>query len=207
MTTGTEAITGAPRPLAVRLGVANLIGIAAALFSLLYWVSDLIEANQGGFSTGQLWLTLVAEAAVPPIVIGLWWVRRDRLGRLGAVSAWAYAYAFVFFTFTVVYALVDGTPDYAALSDELGSLMTLHGLVMLLAGVGFGVATIRARTSVASGYLLAAGVVLVAASQAAPEGVQLVAAGVRDLGIGLMGVALLRSRQGAGSGESGIFRW
>ena len=36
-----------------------------------------------------------------------------------------------------------------------------------------------------------AGVVLVAATQSAPEGVQLVAAGVRDLGFAGMGAALL----------------
>lgn len=184
-----------------RRGVAAL-GLAAAVFSLLYWLSDLIESSQGGFSTGQLWLTLVAEVAIPPIVLGLWWVQRDRLGRLGSVSAWAYAYAYSFFTFTVVYALINGTPDYDALSDDLGLLMTVHGAVMLLAGVGFGIAVARAQVLPAwTGYTLAAGVVLVVATQGAPEGVQLVAAGVRDLGVGAMGLALFgvrkRSTRGA----------
>jgi hypothetical protein len=36
-----------------------------------------------------------------------------------------------------------------------------------------------------------AGVVLVAATQGAPEGLQLVAAGMRDLGFAAMGAALL----------------
>lgn len=182
-----------------RRGVV-VLGSSAAVFSLLYWVSDLIEASQGGFSDGQLWLTLIAEAAIPPIVIGLWWVQRGRMGRLGTVSAWAYAYAFVFFTFTVVYALVDGTPDYDALSDDLGLLMTLHGAVMLLAGIGFGVAVARAGVLPAwTGYALAVGVVLVVSTQGAADGVQLVAAAVRDLGIGAMGVALLLHPAAAGS--------
>jgi hypothetical protein len=38
------------------------------------------------------------------------------------------------------------------------------------------------------------GVVLVALTQRMPEGVQLVAAGVRDLGFAGMGAAILRSR-------------
>lgn len=175
-----------------RRGMASLIGWAAVVFSALYWISDAIEASQGGFSDGQLWLTLVAEAAIPPIVIGLWWVQRDRLGRLGAIAAWAYAYAYVFFTFTVIYALVDGTPDYDALTDDLGAVMTLHGAVMLLAGIGFGVAVARAGILPAwTGWTLAVGVVLVVATQGAPDGVQLVAAAVRDLGVGAMGAGLI----------------
>ena len=46
----------------------------------------------------------------------------------------------------------------------------------------------------------AIGVVLVVVSQGSPEGVQLIAAGVRDLGIGAMGIALLR-RGGLGAGS------
>lgn len=48
------------------------VGATALLFSLAYFVSDAIEAAQGGFSTGQLALTLVAEAAIPFFVIGLY---------------------------------------------------------------------------------------------------------------------------------------
>ncbi len=174
-----------------------LIGWAAIAFSVLYWLSDLIEVSQGGFSSGQLWLTLIAEAAIPPVVIGIWWLQRDRLGRLGALSAWAYAYAFVFFTFTVVYALVDGTPDYDALTDDLGLSMTLHGAIMLLAGIGFGVAVARAGLLPAwTGYTLAVGVALVVATQTGGDGIQLVAAAVRDLGIAAMGAALLERRGG-----------
>lgn len=189
-----KARTAHPRWPALGARGSVLLGLAAAVFSALYFLSDVIEASQGGFSDGQLWLTLVAEAAIPPIVLGLWWVQRDRVGRLGAISAAAYAYAFVFFTFTVVYALVDGTPDYDALGDDLGLLMTLHGAVMLVAGVGFGIAVARGGALPAwTGYALAVGVVLVVAAQGAPEGMQLVAAAVRDLGIGAMGLALVRS--------------
>ena len=52
-----------------RSSAAVHVGWLALTFSALHSVSDLIEAIQGGFSTGQLWLTFVAEAAVPFVVI------------------------------------------------------------------------------------------------------------------------------------------
>jgi hypothetical protein len=171
------------------------IGLAALSFSALYFLSDAIEALQGGFSTPQLLLTLVAEAAIPFIVVGLYLVQRPRIGHLGLISALAYAYAFVFFTGTVVYALLNGTADYSALSDDLGVLMSAHGAVMVLAGIGFGLAVIRARLLPAwTGVRLGAGVVAVAATQSAPEGAQLAAAAIRDLAFAGMGLALLSGR-------------
>ena len=105
----------------------------------------MVETRHGGFSDGQLWLTLVAEAAIPIFVVGLAVAARPRIGRLGEWSAWAYAYSYVFFTGTVVYALVNGTKDYTTLSHELGPAMIAHGAVMVIAGVGFGYAMLRAQ--------------------------------------------------------------
>lgn len=168
------------------------VGAAALGFSVAYFVSDLIEALQGGFSTGQLWLTLIAEAAIPAFVVGLWLVQGPRMGRLGAWAAGAYALAYVFFTWTVAYALYHGVPDYETLSDELGIWMFLGGAVMVVAGLGFGWATIRAGLLPRwAAVALMAGVVLVAATQSAPDGVQLAAAAIRDLGFAGMGAALL----------------
>jgi hypothetical protein len=47
-----------------------LIGLAAVVFSALYFISDLIEWAQGGFSTAQLALTYAAESAIPLFVVG-----------------------------------------------------------------------------------------------------------------------------------------
>ena len=93
---------------------------------------------------------------------------------------------------TVVYALIDQTSNYDALSHDLQPWMTIHGSIMVLAGLGFGLAVIRAAllprwTAVA----LMVGVILVALSQNLPEGPQLLAAGIRDLGFAGMGAALL----------------
>jgi hypothetical protein len=77
--------------------------------------------------------------------VGLAVAQHPRLGRVGTLSALAFAYAFVFFTGTVVYALVNDTTDYSALTNEVGASMVFHGAVMVVAGVGFGDAVIRAR--------------------------------------------------------------
>ena len=118
---------------------------------------------------------------------------------MGKLSAFAYAYAYVFFTGTVVYALVDGTSDYAVLSRDLQPWMTIHGAVMVFAGLGFGLAVIRAGVLPRwTGVALMAGVVLVALSQSLPEGAQVLAAAIRDLGFAGMGAALLPPIPGVG---------
>lgn len=180
-----------------RLSAAAAVGLAAVVFSALYVLSDVIEAIQGGFSVSQLWLTLAAEAAVPVFVVGLYLVQRPHIGRLGRFSAVAYAYSFVFFTGTVVYALLDGTSDYTALTSDLGVWMTVHGAIMVLAGLGFGVAVVRAGVLPRwTGVALMAGVLLVALSQGLPEGPQVLAAAIRALGFAGMGAALLVTRAG-----------
>jgi hypothetical protein len=190
-----------------RAADTRIVGLSALVFSTLYLLSDVIEAIQGGFSSSQLWVTLVAEAAIPVFVVGLYIVQRPQIGRLGRISALAYAYSYVFFTGTVVYPLVNATPDYKATTNDLGASMTIHGAIMVLAGLAFGCAVIRARvlprwTAIA----LMAGVVLVAISQGMPEGAQVVAAGVRDLGFAGMGAALLRTGRVSGYGIVGVWR-
>lgn len=172
-----------------------LVGASALGFSVLYFASDVVEASQSGFSTGQLWLTLIAEIAIPFFVFGLYWVRRDRIGPIGKFSAYLYAYAYVFFTFTVIYALVENTPDYDTLSEDLAPWMIIHGAIMLLAGIGFGYSIIKSRPYPHwTGIALIAGVVLVSATQGAPVGIELVAAAVRDVAFAGMGLSLIRSQ-------------
>jgi hypothetical protein len=178
---------------------AALVGLTALAFSALYLVSDVIEALQGGFSGGQLGLTLVSEAAIPVLVIGLYLVQRSQIGRLGRLSAAAYAYSYVFFTATVVYALIHATSDYTALSHDLQPWMTIHGAVMVLAGLGVGVAVIRAKVLPRwTGIAVRTGVVLVSLSPTLPEGPQVLAAAIRDLGFAGMGAALLGAQAVSG---------
>ena len=183
-----------------RVHGVTVIGFLAVASSALYLVSDVMEAVQGRFSTAQLWLTLVAEASVPLFVIGLWLAQQPRIGRVGAVSSIAYAYSFVFFTGTVVYALGSGTRYFEQLSMALSPWMTIHGAVMLIAGVAFAYAVDRAGVVPRwTGMALAAGVILIPLSIGLPAAVGLVGVGIRDVAFAGMGVGLLRDRRAHGS--------
>jgi hypothetical protein len=187
-------------------GIAALTGIAAVAFSVLYFVSDLIELVQGGFSTPQLALTYVAEAAIPLFVLGLYAVQRPQIGRLGLVSALTYAYAFVFFTSTVVYALIDHTRDWNALTARFGPWIAVHSVLMVLAGVAFGVAVARGHVLPRwTGITLIVGMVLMAVTAGLPDALRTGSAGVRDLAFAAMGASLLRSRPRAVSPQPGGF--
>jgi hypothetical protein len=171
-----------------RLGV----GWAAVAFSVVYWLSDVLEVVQGDFSTVRLCLTYAGEAAIPLFVLGLYAAQRPRIGNLGLFGAIAYAYSYVFFTTTVMYALVAGTRNYHALANVFGVWMTVHGLVMVLGGFAFGVAVIRAAVLPRwTGVLLMVGVVAVAAASAAPNIVRTIAATLPAAAFAGMGFALI----------------
>jgi hypothetical protein len=86
----------------------------------VYFLSDVLEASHGGFTTVQLWLTLAAEAVLPAVVVGLYQVQRPQIGCLGQYSAAAYAVAYLYFTCTVIYALAHGTPDRRSQAHDPG---------------------------------------------------------------------------------------
>jgi hypothetical protein len=177
-----------------RIDLALLVGLAAVGFTAVYFISDLIEVAQGGFSTFRLFLTYVGEAAIPLFVIGLYAVQRPRIGRLGFLGAIAYAYSYVFFTSTVVYALIAGTPNYKALVKVFGAWMTVHGLILLVGGLAFGLAVARAGVLPRwTGICLMAGVVLVVAASGLPDVARTIAAAVPATAFIGMGIALLRS--------------
>jgi hypothetical protein len=197
--TGAAPPLAAPPPAAtVRRGAfradfQSLLGATAVGFSVLYLLSDLIELAQGGFSTGQLAVTYISEAAIPLFVLGLYAVQRPAIGRLGLLGATAYAYTFVFFTSTVVYALLQHTPDWETLKHEMGAWITVHSLVMVVAGLAFGFAVLRAGVLPGwTGVLLMVGMASMVIAAFLPDGVQTAAAGVRDIAFAAMGATLLR---------------
>ena len=145
----------------------------------------------------QLGLTYAAEAAIPLFVLGLYAVQRPQIGRLGLAGAVLYAYAFVFFTGTVMVALVDRTTSWDDLARQFGPWMLLHGAVMVVGGIAFGVAVVRAGVFASwTGWTLLAGVLLVALADSQPGVAQLAAAGIRDaafIGMGLAALARWRT--------------
>lgn len=190
-----------PRPTAGHdSGLVVYVGLAAVVFPLVYLLSDVVETVQGDFSTFRLCLTYAGEAAIPLFVVGLCAVQVDRLGRVGILGAFTYAYAFVFFTATVMWALVAHTPSWEALNDDFGWWVTVHGAVMVIGGIAFGVATARAGVFPAwTGYALTLGVVLVAAASGLGNLERTLASAVPDAAFVGMGLTLLWRRTGASS--------
>ncbi len=171
-----------------------VVGLVAVVFSVLYFVSDLIELADGGFSTPQLTLTLFAEAAIPFVVVGLYLLQRPRIGRLGLAGAIVYAYTFVFFTGTVVYALATTTSSWDRLVEQLGPWMTFHGVLMVVAGLALGIAVVQTRALPRwTGITLMVGMVFIAVSSGLSQLAQTASAGVRDLAFAGMGASLLAS--------------
>ena len=173
--------------------LAMSVGLSAIGFSLVYLTSDILEVGQGHFSPFRLALTYAAEAAIPLFVLGLYALQRPHIGRLGLFGAAAYAYSYVFFTSTVVYALVAHTHDYQGVTKTFGAWMVVHGLIMLIGGVAFGIAVVRARTFPRwTGVCLAIGVVLVAAASGQGTIARTIAEAVPAAAFIGMGWALLR---------------
>jgi hypothetical protein len=176
-----------------RIDARALVGGAAILFPVVYLVSDLVEVAQGGFSIFRLSLTYAGEAGFPLFVVGLAMLVRDRIPPWAALGAVAYAYSFVFFTSTVVWAIVARTASWERLNDDFSWWMTVHGAVMVVGGIGFGVGIARTGVLPAwTGWALAVGVVLVAAASGMGNTERTIAAAVPDVAFIGMGLALLR---------------
>jgi hypothetical protein len=184
-----------PEPGDTRIGLPLLVGLAAAAFTGVYLISDVIEVVQGNFSTFRLSLTYVGEAAIPLFVVGLYAVQRPQIGRLGLFGAITFAYSYVFFTGTVLYALIAGLPNYHALTKVLGTWMAIHGLVMLMGGLTFGLAVVRARVLPRwTGVCLMVGVVLVVSASGLPIIARTMAEAVPAVAFIGIGCALLGGR-------------
>lgn len=142
-----------------------MVGLGAAGFSVLYLISDLLEPGQGSFSTPQLNMTYVAEAAIPRFVLGLYATQPPRIGWAGLVSA-----------------------DWQSLERRLGVWLAVHSVLMLIAVVGFGIAVIRALVfPLWTGVTLIAGMLLDVITSGLPGAAQTASAGVRDLAFAAMG--------------------
>ena len=178
--------------LALPADAVSLVGVAAVVFSALYLLSDVIELVQGGFSTAQLVLTYISEAAIPLFVIGIYAAQRPNIGRLGLLGAVGYAYTFVFFTSTVVFALVERTSDWNALKNQMGAWIAVHSVLMVVTGLVFGYAIVRAGVLPRwTGALLMLGMLSMVVATAFPDVVQTGAAALRDVAFAGMGAALL----------------
>jgi len=175
--------------------LATLAGVSAVVFPLVYFASELVEVAQGNFTTGRLALAYIGEAGIVFAVLGLYAVQRPRIGRLGLFGALAYAYSFAFFACTVVYALAAGSKTWTAVTTTFGGWLTLHGAIMVVGGLAFGLAVIKAAVLPRwAAACLMAGVVMVAATTGMSTAVRAGAAALPSAAFIGMGVVVLRDR-------------
>ncbi|MEX1317276.1 MAG: hypothetical protein AB1Z22_09150 [Synechococcaceae cyanobacterium] len=171
-----------------------VVGVAAITAPILHALSDAIEWIQGGFSTGQLWLTYIAFLIFSWLLLGIAVVQKSRAGPVGLLGALLYGVAFTYFAHTALDALAERTPTYEALWQRLGPAYTIHGALMVIGGLLFAWSALRAGWLPRAAILLfAAGLLvnLILALTSAPEILQTVGTAIRNLGLVWMGIAIL----------------
>jgi hypothetical protein len=188
-----DAAMSSTQPHALRLAV----GTTAIAAPILHSFTDAMEWYQHGFSAIQLWLNYAAFLPMPWLLLGIYAVRAETLGVLALAGAILYGFAFTYFAHTTLYALATGAPNYEALWQQLGSIYTAHGALMVSGGLLFAGAGLRAKSLPAIAvWLFGAGlfVNLVLALVPAPDILQTAGTAVRNAGLVGMGCSILHGR-------------
>jgi hypothetical protein len=175
-----------------------VVGVAAIVFSALYVISDLMELAAGELYTAQLWVTYLAEAAIPFFIVGLNAVQQPQGGWMSLIGSVLYGVAFVGFSATVLYPLVTGDRDPDAVFEDFGAIYDAHSGLAAVGGTLFGISVLRARVFPRwTGLALLAGLALTAVlvGLGAPEGVQTTGTAIRGLAFAGMGAYCLRTAE------------
>ncbi|SUS05891.1 putative membrane protein [uncultured Defluviicoccus sp.] len=180
----------------------TVVGAAAIVAPVLHCTTDAMEWLQGGFSRWQLWLNYCAFLPMPWLLLGVYAVRARQLATTALVGALLYGAAFTYFASTTLFALQMQVSDYEVLWQQLSSLYTVHGAVMVAGGLLFSWAAWQGRAVprpavalFAAGLLVNLGLAVVPA----PDLLQTAGTAIRNAGIVWMGCALLSdgpSREG-----------
>jgi hypothetical protein len=171
-----------------------VVGVAAIVAPILHSVTDAMEWYQHGFSQAQLWLNYVAFLPMPWLLLGIYAVCEEDLGVTALVGALLYGIAFTYFAHTTLYALASHAPTYEALWQQLGSTYTVHGAFMVVGGLLFTWAALRAGELPKPAVLLfGTGLLvnLVLALVPAPDILQTAGTFIRNAGLVGMGYAIL----------------
>ena len=176
------------------------IGLATLIASTLHILSDFLEVSGGGFSADQLWINYVAFLPIPFLMIGLYALQRPYASWMSLTGAIAYGASFIFFAGTTLYALVSQTEDYSTMVEELGSIYTFHGGLMVVGGLLFGASVIRAKVLPRwTGIMLIVGVILnlLLRLLAFPDLTQIVGSTIRNIALIGMGITILGTKKSA----------
>jgi hypothetical protein len=180
--------------------IRAVVGTTAIVAPLLHSVTDVMEWHQHGFSAPQLWLNYIAFLPMPWLLLGIWVVQDRIVGALGLAGALLYGIAFTYFAHSTLYALATQSGDYEALWRQLGSTYTFHGALMVVGGLLFTRAALRAG-GLPRLALLLFGVGLIAnfalALLPSPDILQTLGTAIRNAGLVGLGYAILRSGRDA----------
>jgi hypothetical protein len=171
-----------------------VVGATAIAAPVLHCITDAMEWLQGGFSPAQLWLNYFAFLPMPWLLLCIYALHAEQLGRAALVGALLYGAAFTYFAYTTLYALQSQAPDYETLWQKLGFLYSIHGAVMVVGGLLFAWTALRSSALPRFAVLLFGAGLLVNVGLAvvsAPDILQTVGTAIRNAGIVGMGYALL----------------
>lgn len=176
------------------MNIRVFVGLTAVIAPFLHSVSDLIEYYQGGFSIIQLWINYIAFLPMPWLLLGIYLVQVPRSQWIGLVGALLYGAAFTYFSHTTLLALETHVATYEALWVALGITYTIHGALMVIGGLMFGISSwsisFLPRASI---LLFVSGLILnlIFALLPVPEISQIIGSTIRNVGLMVMGYGIL----------------
>lgn len=148
----------------------------------------------GGFSRSQLLINYVGFVLMPFVIIGLYAVQRPVIGWNGFAGAMLYGISFIYFAHTSLFSLELSIPDYETLWTRLGAVYTFHGVMMIVGGLVFGVASLRANVLSRIGvsiFILGIGLNLLFGLLPVPDIMQIIGSSFRNVGLIVIGIGLL----------------
>ena len=178
--------------------IALLIAIGTVIASGLHLISDIMEWFGGGFSQPQLLINYAGFLLMPFVVIALYAIQRPAIGWSGLVGALLYGFSFIYFAHTTLLSIELYIPNYEALWTRLGSVYTFHGVMMIVGGLLFGIASLRAKVLSRIGILVfISGILLnlIVGLLPMPDIVQIIGSTFRNLGLIAIGIDLISNRK------------
>ena len=174
------------------------VGVTALTAPALHSLTDALEWLQHGFTSAQLWINYIAFLPMPWLLLGLYAVQPRRPGVFALIGALLSGAAFTYFAHTTLYALTERIANYEALWERLDGIYTAHGALMVCGGVMFSWSSLRGGSLPKGAVLLfLAGILinLVLALLHAPDILQTIGSTARNLGLMIMGYAVLCQRR------------
>lgn len=173
-----------------------LIAVTAIVAPMLHLTSDVLEWSNGGFSQVQLLINYAGFLPMPFLMIGLYAAQYPKIGWLGLTGASLYGIAFIYFIHTTFLSLEESFPNYKMLWHRLGAIYTFHGGLMVIGGLLFGFASLKAGVLWRKGIVLfIVGIFLnlIITFLPLPEIVQIIGSSIRNLGLMSIGFGMIRT--------------